>query len=272
MKIVVYGLGIIGASLSASLRAAGHTVYGKNRSREAVKYALSHGIIDDEAENYENAEVVFLALPPDATMRELDEGDFPRGVIVADVCGVKRALEDAVYAKPRAYRYVGTHPMAGKETSGIQSASASLFLGANLILTTCGGTDPKALETVRCLGKEIGFGRITVCSAEEHDRKIALTSQLAHIVANAYAKSPETSGCAAFTGGSYQDMTRVAGVDENLWTELYFYNRASLLEETERLITRLCEYRDALREGDCGRMKELLHEGRIAREEYFSEK
>lgn len=272
MKIIVYGLGIIGASVCASLRAAGHTVYGKNRSRAPIDYALEHGMIDGEAENYRNADVVFLALPPAATLRELDEGEFPDGVIVADVCGVKRSLEELVYSKPRNYRYVGTHPMAGKETSGIVSASATLFRGANFILTSCDKTDSVALETVKSLGRDMGFGRFTVCSAETHDKKIALTSQLAHIVANAYAKSSETRGCGGFTGGSYQDMTRIAGVDENLWTELYFCNRKALLDETDGLIARLTEYRDALKAEDEEGMRALLRDGRIAHEEYFSDK
>lgn len=272
MKIVVYGLGIIGASVCASLRTAGHTVYGRNRSKEAVEYALSHEMIDGEIDCYEGADVVFLALPPAVTVRELDGGNFPEGCIVADICGVKSALEKTVYSRPRGYRYVGTHPMAGKETSGIRSASASLFRGANLVLTKCARTDESAFETVRTLGKEMGFGRTVVCTAEEHDRRIALTSQLAHVVSNAYVQSPQTAGCVGFTGGSFQDMTRIAGVDENVWTELYFANRDFLLEETDGLISRLSEYRNALEEGDEEKMRELLRKGRLAHEQFCPRK
>ena len=125
MKVIVYGLGIIGASVAASLKAAGHEVLGKNRSRESVVYALEHGMIDGEAHSLCGADVVFLALPPRVTMRVLDEGAFSDGCIVADICGVKVPVEEVVLKKPRAWRYVGTHPMAGKETSGIRSASAA---------------------------------------------------------------------------------------------------------------------------------------------------
>ncbi|MGN0822874.1 MAG: prephenate dehydrogenase/arogenate dehydrogenase family protein, partial [Candidatus Gallimonas sp.] len=135
MKIIVNGLGIIGASLCASLRAAGHEVYGRNRSREPIGYALEHGYIDGEATSYDGAEVIFLALPPEITLRELTQGRFPDGAIVSDICGVKVAAEEAVYAERRNYRYVGTHPMAGKETSGIRSASPDLFARANLVVT-----------------------------------------------------------------------------------------------------------------------------------------
>ena len=221
MKIVVYGLGIIGASLAAALKKAGHLVLGKNRSREPLEYALEHNMIDAAAEDYDGADVVFLALPPRVAMRELDEGKFPAGCIVADICGVKEPLENAAFSKPRVYRYVGTHPMAGKETSGIRSASDTLFCGANLVLTRAAQTDEAAFAAVRALGKDAGFGRIIECSAKEHDKMIALTSQLAHVVANSYVTSPLTENCVGFTGGSFQDMTRVAPVDEKVWAELY---------------------------------------------------
>ncbi len=265
MKIVVAGLGIIGASLCASLKSAGHTVYGKNRSSAPVEYALVHGMMDGEATSYAGADVVFLALPPAVTARELDCGKFDDNCIVADICGVKECLETLVYSKKRNYRYVGTHPMAGKETNGITSASETLFKRANFILCEHPETDPSALSTVEQLGKDMGFGSLVYCTAKEHDKKIAVSSQLAHVVSNAYVKSEEAQNCRGFTGGSFQDMTRIAGVDEFTWTELYFANRENLLEETEHLIARLCEYRDALKRGDEQEMQRLLREGRLAR-------
>lgn len=271
MKIVVYGLGIIGASLAAALKKAGHTVYGKNRSREPLEYALQNAMIDEATDSFRGADVVFLALPPKATVGALD-GEFPDRCIVADICGVKRMIENAVYSAPRNYRYVGTHPMAGKETSGIRSASSGLFQGKNLVLTACNQTDRDALDVIKRLGTDAGFSRIVVCSAEEHDKKIALTSQLAHIVSNAYIRSPEASGSAGFTGGSFQDMTRVGGVDERLWSELYLANKEFLLEETEGLIGRLTEYCAALREGDEDRLRALLREGKKAHSRHYFEK
>lgn len=272
MRIVVYGLGIIGASLAAALKKSGHNVLGKNRSRETIEVALSRGIIDGETETYAGADVVFLALPPEPTLAELERGDFPDGAIVCDICGVKKAVEDVVRARPRCYRYVGAHPMAGKETSGIASSDPALFQGKNLILTVNEETDPDALSTVEDLAREIGFGRIVHTSAEEHDRKIALTSQLAHIVSNAYIQSSEAKGIAGFTGGSFQDMTRVGGVDERLWCSLYFANRDNLLKEIEELSGRLEQYAAALREGDRETLLRCLRSGRLAHEAYFSEK
>lgn len=272
MKIIVYGMGIIGASIAAALKAAGHTVLGRNRSPEPLKIALERNMIDEVASSYEGADVVILALPVKPTMRELDEGHFPENAIVTDVCGVKGVLEELVYSKPRKYRYVGMHPMAGKEKSGISVADANLFKGKNLVITVCDKTDASALEEVERLGRDAGFTRIVKCSAKAHDEKIALTSQLAHIVSNAYIKSSAAKDIVGFTGGSFQDMTRVGGVDENLWTDLYLNNRASLLAETEGLIARLEQYCAALKSGDEEQLRSLLKEGRLAHEKHFSEK
>lgn len=272
MKVVVYGLGIIGASFAAALRRAGHTVLGKNRSRKPIEIALARGMIDAEAKDYAGCDAVILALPPEPVLRELDERDFPEGVVVSDICGVKEIVEARVFSKPRRYRYVGMHPMAGKETSGIASADADLFCGKNLVITVCAKTDPAALSAVKTLAADAGFGRIVITSAKEHDKKIALTSQLAHIVSNAYIKSPGASDVTGFTGGSFQDMTRVGGVDEALWSSLYLANRLPLLNEIEGLIARLGAYADALRAEDREKLVALLREGRLAHESHFSEK
>lgn len=264
VNITVYGLGIIGASVCASLKRAGHCVRGMNRSKQPVEYALAHGFVDGEATSFEGSDVVVLALPPRVCARVLQEGAFPSGCIVTDICGVKEELERVVYSAPRAYRYVGIHPMAGKETSGISSACVDLFDGKNLVMVKADGTDEKAFETVERLGKEMGFSRIVVCGAAEHDKMIALTSQLAHVVSNAYVKSPLTGDCVGFTGGSFQDMTRIAGVDENVWTELFHINRAYLICEIERLCGRLNEYKTALERDDEAETKRLLAEGKRA--------
>ena len=269
MKIVVYGLGIIGASVAASLKKAGHLVLGKNRSRESVVYALEHDMIDGEAVSYEGADVIVLALPPRVTVRELKEGAFPDGCIVMDICGVKSAPEQAAFSKPRKWRYVGTHPMAGKETSGIRSASDTLFVGANFVITHAPQTDAAALDTVRSLAKDMGFGRIVECSAAEHDRMIALTSQLCHVAANAYVTAPLSAGCVGFTGGSFQDMTRVAPVDEAMWAELFCMNSEALCEEIVRLSRRLDAFADAIRDRDEARICALMREGKACYEEFF---
>ena len=156
--------------------------------------------------------------------------------------------------------------MAGKEISGIEAASAELFNGANLVIVLGDKTEQSSVEEMKVYAKMMHFGKIVQCTAEEHDRKIALTSQLAHIVSNAYVKSPQVQNCKGFTGGSFQDMTRIAGVDEKIWTELYMNNRAFILEELDGLLENLAVYRDAIASSDEKTLSETLKEGRLIRQ------
>lgn len=265
-KIAVIGLGIIGGSICAALSKAGISVDGYDVNENTVALARQKGYICAKAENIEEYDVVFLAIPPQAAISALQTLSFKDGALVSDICGVKLAIENAVYEKKRNYRYVGLHPMAGKETSGLQSASSELFCLANLIITVADETDEKAVLEIQEYAKAMRFGKIILCSAEEHDRKIALTSQLPHIVSNAFVKSEQVKNCEGFTGGSFQDMTRIAGVDEKIWTQLYTYNRDYALEELNGLITRLEKYRDALEKGDEQALSDCLKEGRLIRE------
>ncbi len=265
-KIAVVGLGIIGGSICGSLTRAGYHVDGFGRSRASVEYALQAGYIQNEGSDLSAYDVVFLAVPPYATIEYLQNATFKTGALVCDICGVKEIMEKTVYEKARNYRYVGLHPMAGKETSGIASASPDLFRKANLIITHAPQTQRADVDEVKEYAAAMGFGRIVECSAKEHDKKIALTSQLAHIVSNAYVKSPQVRGYEGFTGGSFQDMTRIAGVDEKVWTPLYACNRENIIAELNGLIEHLSVYLDALQTGDDEKLSATLQEGRKIRE------
>ncbi len=265
-KIAVVGLGIIGGSICASLTKAGYQVDGFGRSRASIEYALKAGYIQKEGENLADYDVVFIAVPPYATMEYLKNAAFKDGALVTDICGVKEIIEKAVYEKARNYRYVGIHPMAGKETSGIASASPEMFQKANLIITRATHTQEQDVAEIKEYAKAMGFGKIVECSANEHDKKIALTSQLAHIVSNAYVKSPQVKGYEGFTGGSFQDMTRIAGVDERVWTPLYACNRENIITELSGLIDNLSIYLDALKKQDDETLSQTLKEGRLIRE------
>ncbi len=265
-KIAVVGMGIIGGSLAGALTKAGYTVDGFSRSKKSIEMALEKGYIQKAGDNLSAYDVVFLAVPPKATLDYLDKATFKDGALVTDICGVKQAMEDIVYEKPRNYRYVGIHPMAGKETSGIASASPDLFQGANIIIAVGKNTQTKDINEIKEYVTAMNFGRIVECTAKEHDKKIALTSQLAHIVSYAYVKSPEVHGSNGFTGGSFQDMTRIAGVDENVCTPLYAYNRQNIVSELSGLIEHLTVYLDALRSEDDEALSNALKEGRLIRE------
>lgn len=244
-----------------ALKRAGYYVAGWNRSEKPVKYALENNIIDERAEKFDY-DVVFVALPPEATIRLIETQVFRDGSVVADICGVKGFIENAVYSKPRNFNYVGCHPMAGKEVSGIENAFADLFDNANMVITRSDKTDLSSLELMRKLTADMGFGYRIECSAQTHDKKIAYTSQLAHIVSNAYVKNNEIDGCLGFTGGSFQDMTRIAGVDEDVWSELYLKNSENLSENIDKLTAALSELNEAIKEGDRPRLLRILGDGR----------
>lgn len=267
MKICVAGLGLIGGSICMSLKRAGYAVDGWNRSPQPLQYALQNGIIDEAAHDFCGYDVVFVALPPKATLEFICGTAFKNGALVSDICGVKGFIEKAVFSKPRNFKYVGCHPMAGKEVSGIQNACAQLFDGANMVVTRNAHTDLPALEALRGLTAAMRFGRLIECTAEIHDKKIAYTSQLAHIVSNAYVKDGEIDSCFGFTGGSFQDMTRIAGVDEGVWAALYMENAENVSDKIASLINSLAEIKNAIDGGNEQALREALKEGRRLFEE-----
>ena len=163
-------------------------------------------------------------------------------------------------------RFVGCHPMAGREFSGFDYARADLFDGASFILTPDEHTDPSAVAELEAFARSIGFGQTVTASPEEHDRIIAATSQLAHVVSNAYMKSPTLQKEAGFSAGSYLDLTRVAKLNEEMWTSLFLLNREALLYEVDTIMEHLSQYRDALNRQDAPGLRELLKEGRLLKE------
>lgn len=262
MKICVAGLGIIGGSICLSLKRAGYAVDGWNRSALPLNYALNNAFIDGAAESFESYDVVFVALPPKATAEFIDRTVFKESAIVSDICGVKEPIEAAVCSKYRNFRYVGCHPMAGREVSGIEAATVSLFDGASIVITHNENTDKNALEIMRRLAADMGFGYLVECSAKIHDKKIAYTSQLAHIVSNAYVKDEDIDCCLGFTGGSFQDVTRIAGVDENMWAALYLENASNVSSKLTSLISSLTEIKDAIDGGNEEKLRQILANGR----------
>lgn len=265
MKIVIAGLGLIGGSMAKALQRKGYVADGFDMPAVAGE-AVRCGAIGRAVASFDGYDVVFVALPPDAAMQFIGGNRFKDGAIVTDICGVKGVLESFVFSRPRNFRYVGCHPMAGKEVSGFASSCADLFDGASVIVTENDRTDGAAVQALVSLFTEMGFARVVRCSAAYHDKKIAYTSQLAHIVSNAYVKSETANGYAGFTGGSFQDMTRIAGVDETVWTRLYFLNRENIAAELERLIGELERYARALRAEDEEGLEGLLREGRLRKQ------
>lgn len=273
MNILVVGLGLIGGSLCKAMKKnTYHTVYGQNRSPEVLEAAMRDIAIDYKFDgDYSNIDLVIICLYPEGTEKYLAENaaKMAKNTLITDVCGIKGDFAGRMkkLAADNGLRYVGMHPMAGKEFGGYHNSSADLFQRANFVITADEDSDKEGIEALSSLANELGAGKIVVTSPDEHDKMIAYTSQLAHIVSSAYVKSPEIKVECGFSGGSFQDMTRVATMNENMWTDLFMQNRKHLLYELDTLMDNLKAYSDALRSGDSDKVRELIAEGREMKEE-----
>ena len=272
--IAIVGLGLIGGSMALALRRGGrHTLLGLDRDPAVLEAALKRRAVDRAGgpELLGEAEVVILALPPAAALDYLKAhaARMRPGALVTDVCGVKQAVVGPAEALCRqaGLTFIGGHPMAGKEKSGFDNADAALFQGASYILTPTAGTPPEAVETMKALAAQLGCARLTVASPEKHDRMIAFTSQLPHVLAGAYVKSRCCPFHAGFSAGSYRDVSRVATVDETLWSELFLLNKTALCAEIDALIDNLRRCRDAVAAEDRPALEALIREGRLRKEE-----
>ncbi len=269
----IVGLGLIGGSLARSIKFhSDDTVYGADVNETALLQARMVNAIDGELteEKIRDCDVVLVALYPraavDWALAHLDR--FKPGSLVIDCCGVKRFVCERLFPAFAGNQavFMGGHPMAGRERSGFSYAQDDLFENASMILAPAPGTDIETIRRVKEIFLSIGFGRVRFTTPREHDEMIAFTSQLAHVVSSAYVKTPLAPKHKGFSAGSFRDMTRVARLDETMWTELFLENDDLLLAETQHLIDRLTEYRDALRDRDETRLKALLKKGREIKE------
>lgn len=269
MKIGIVGLGLIGGSMAKSIKAhTTHTVWGVDTDHETMALARMCGVIAGPLteETLPLCDLLLIAVRPDAAVEWLaaNASSISRSAVVTDLCGVKRSVVSrmAPIARQYGFSYIGGHPMAGRERGGFASSSEQLFDGASMILTPDSRTDLQLLETLKTFFLEIGFGSLTFSTPEEHDRIIAYTSQLAHIASSAYVKSPEAQRRRGFSAGSFRDMTRVAQLDENMWTELFLENADFLTTELETLVKNLSDYLDALQNHNTEQLRALLKDGR----------
>ncbi|MBQ9778078.1 MAG: prephenate dehydrogenase [Clostridia bacterium] len=272
LKVGVVGLGLIGGSMARAYSAAGHTVLAHDICAASIEEALSQNAICGKltAETAAECDVIFLAVYPNAAMAWLraTAPHLRKDSVVIDLCGTKRGICQTCFgmAKEYGFRFVGGHPMAGTQYSGFSNSKDELFRGAPMVIVPDDAEDEALLTRVRELLLPVGFGTITISTAEKHDRIIAFTSQLAHVVSNAYVKSPNAQVHKGFSAGSYKDLTRVAWLNEKMWTELFMENSDYLIEEIDGIIKALTAYRDAMSVGDADTLCALLREGRLAKE------
>ena len=268
MKIGIVGLGLIGGSMGrAIIKKTEHVVFGYDTDDNVIESAFDlnaiHARLDDD--NIKDIDLLIVALYPKAIEKNLEFycEKLKAGCTVIDCCGNKRsvtAVMSAISIKHPHLNYVGAHPMAGREFSGIKHSTAGLFEHASMILVPVRATDD-SIDLLRELSYKLGFAQVVVTTAEKHDMIIAFSSQLAHIVSSAYVKSPFASKHNGFSAGSFRDMTRVAKLNPEMWTQLMSENADNLVSELNVLIDNLNAYRNALSSGDNDSLYRLLEEG-----------
>ena len=274
MRIGIVGLGLIGGSLAKALKYnTEHEVLGTDIDRGVLLKAKLLGAVDDELlpEQLSSCDLVITALYPQDTLDYITQHaqSFKKGAIVMDCCGVKRVICETLWqcAKENGFLFYGAHPMAGLHFSGFAYSDVHMFSNASMILLPPDNADINDLANLKHLFLSIGFTDIQISTPEEHDRIIAYTSQLAHVVSNAYVKSPQAQVHNGFSAGSYKDLTRVAKLNADMWTELFLDNVDNLTEELDGLIEKLPQYSRALHVKDAITLHALLKAGRDRQED-----
>ncbi len=269
----IEGLGLIGASFARGFkkRCREVSVLADNRTRATLDKALDEGTVDGvlDKDSIGSVDLLIVALYPEAAVRYLEEMAplISADTIVTDVCGLKRYIckEGFRLADEYGFTFIGGHPMAGTQFSGYDNSKADMFVNASMILVPDPSKDGNSvlgkLETIKDMLGKLEFGRFVITTPENHDRMIAMTSQMAHLVSSCYVKSPGAEEAEGFTGGSFQDLTRVAYLNAGMWTELFMENQDYLLAEIEAVQKELERYRAAIAASDSEELYKLLDEG-----------
>lgn len=274
MTVGIIGLGLIGGSLAKAFRrTAGITVLGWDTDSSMVEFAeiaqAIHGPLTDE--RLKELDLLLLATYPEAVVAHMERLAplLDKDTMVIDCAGTKEKVCSGVFplAEQYGFSFLGGHPMAGTHYSGFKYSRADLFDGAPMVIVPPNFDDIRLLDKAKRLLEPVGFGRISITTAREHDQRIAFTSQMAHVVSNAYIKSPTARSHDGFSAGSYKDLTRVAWLNPAMWAELFLENKENLLFELDTLIQNLEQYKKAMEAEDFEALRQLLDEGRRIKEE-----
>lgn len=273
MNVGILGLGLIGGSLARAYALEGHTVYAIQRNEAMLSFAMLAGAVHGKLneETIPKCDLILLAIYPDGSASWLEKNAhlISKDALVLDCCGVKQEICTRCFpvAEQYGFTFVGGHPMAGSQFSGFKYSRADLFNGAPMVLVPPVFDDIALLQRVKDALKPCHFGFFSVTTAEEHDKMIAFTSQMPHILSNAFIKSPTALKHKGFSAGSYKDLTRVAWLNPQMWAELFLENRDNVLFELDYYIESLRQYQQAIRDKDMDKLVELLDEGKKRKEE-----
>ena len=273
MNVGILGLGLIGGSLARAYALEGHTVYAIQRNETMLSFAMLAGAVHGKLneETIPKCDLILLAIYPDGSASWLERNAhlISKDALVLDCCGVKQEICSRCFPIAREYGFtvVGGHPMAGSQFSGFKYSRADLFSGAPMVLVPPVFDDIALLQRVKDALRPCNFGFFSVTTAEEHDKMIAFTSQMPHILSNAFIKSPTALKHKGFSAGSYRDLTRVAWLNPQMWAELFLENRENVLFELDYYIDSLKQYQQAIRDNDMDALVRLLEEGKKRKEE-----
>lgn len=271
MRIAIVGLGLIGGSLAKAIKHyTAHTVVGTDLNKTVIAAALACGAVDEVLPFCPNADIYFLCMAPETVCAYVENhvNQFQKGAVITDVCGVKQYVAKAVtpLCESHGLCYIGGHPMAGREVNSFFNSDYNLFENRSYLLIRPESKYNEKFEMLRQLILELGVSGVKLTTPQEHDRMIAFTSQLPHIIAGAYMHSPNSVLHDGFSAGSFHDVSRVATVDETLWTELFLQNKEYLLQELGSMIEVLTQYQLAILKEDRPALKSLIQTGRERKE------
>ncbi len=264
--VLVVGLGLLGGSYARALKKKGYTVLAIDQKAEAIEYALEKKIIDQgstkpEADFCRRADLTVFALYPHVLLEWIEKNGnlFPKGAVVTDVTGVKGSVVSRVQTMlPDGVEFIAAHPMAGREVGGVENSDDAIFRGANYIVVPTEKNTPQGIDICKELGSELGFARISILSPEKHDEMIAFLSQLTHCIAVSLMCTGSDEGLVNYTGDSFRDLTRIARIQEDMWSELFLLNKDALLAQMERFEETFAALTDAIRREDTEKMKEMM--------------
>lgn len=268
MTAGIVGLGLIGGSFAKAYHEKKDRVLAYDINRNVTDFAKMSGAVDDDLtkENMAECDIILVCIYPNQAVEWLEENGpyIGKETVVIDSCGTKRDICEKAFeiADKYGFTYAGGHPMAGTHNSGFKYSSADMLEGAPMVITPKNRDDIELLAHIKELLEAAGFGTISVTTPEEHDEVIAFTSQLAHVVSSAYIKSPTAKHQKGFSAGSYKDMTRVAKLEPEMWTQLFLENKDNLAKELDCIIENLNEYKNAVESADREKLKQLLEDGR----------
>ena len=273
MTVGILGLGLIGGSLARAYALEGHTVYAIQRNEDMLAFAMLSGAVHGKLDEttISECDLLLLAIYPGGSAAWLEKYAHlvRKDALVLDCCGIKQEICERCFplAEKYGFTFVGGHPMAGTQFSGFKYSRANMFVGAPMVLVPPRFDDMDLLDRVKAALSPCGFGSFSVTTASDHDRLIAFTSQMPHVISNAFIKSPTASMHKGFSAGSYKDLTRVAWLNAPMWAELCMENRENMMFELDHYITSLQAYKKALENSDLDALTALLEEGKMRKEE-----